>query len=82
MQFNDLILRAANAIVRRCKRSSPGFIIDMSTLRIEELGDRRYVTWRVRGDPIDCYRVRNDGKLKRLVRAPAALVEGPHPIHA
>lgn len=41
--------------------------------RIHRIGGKRYVTlWR-RSKLLACYRVRNDGKLKRLVRLPEGL---------
>ena len=41
--------------------------------RVHKIKGKRYVSlWR-RGQMLACYRVRNDGKLKRLVRAPEGL---------
>jgi hypothetical protein len=41
--------------------------------RVQKLRGKRYVSlWR-RGKLLACYRVRNDGKLKRLVRVPEGL---------
>jgi hypothetical protein len=41
--------------------------------RVQKVRGKRYVSlWR-RGKLLACYRVRNDGKLKRLVRVPEGL---------
>jgi hypothetical protein len=41
--------------------------------RVHKIKGKRYVTlWR-RSKMLACYRVRNDGKLKRLVRTPEGL---------
>ena len=41
--------------------------------RVHRIKGKRYVSlWR-RGKMLVCYRVRNDGKLKRLVRVPEGL---------
>lgn len=45
-----------------------------SAAKVQRLGGKKYVTIRRAGRVLACYRVRNDGKLKRLVRTPEGLV--------
>lgn len=44
-----------------------------TSARIETHEGLRYVVLRRNGSVLACYRVRNDGKLKRLVRLPVGL---------
>ena len=41
-----------------------------TSARLEEIDGLEYVVLRRGSDLLACYRVRNDGKLKRLVRLP------------
>lgn len=64
MPLEELQRRALSAYFETGGNEMPG------EPRVQKLGGKRYVTlWR-RGKLLACYRVRNDGKLKRLVRLP------------
>lgn len=44
-----------------------------TSTNVQKLAGKRYVTLKRAGRLLACYRVRNDGKLKRLVRLPEGL---------
>lgn len=71
---NDLTMRAAAAWIRWA-RANGGGVPTLDAISVEEVGGKTYVTWRERGEFIDCFRVRNDGKLKRLVRPPSEITD-------
>ena len=70
-EVQDLQRRAMAAYFRGGDTDHPS----ASASSVEELGGKHYVMLRGIGGVLACYRVRNDGKLKRLVRIPADLRE-------
>lgn len=44
-----------------------------TSVRLETIAKLQYVVLRKHGELLACYRVRNDGKLKRLVRLPVGI---------
>lgn len=64
MPLDEVTRRALSAYARTDGDPLP------TTAGIERHGGLRYVVLRARGKLLACYRVRNDGKLKRLVRLP------------
>lgn len=67
MVFDDTTRRALVAYARTDGEPLP------TAAGIEKVGGLRYVVLRARTKVIAAYRVRNDGKLKRLVRIPAGI---------
>lgn len=44
-----------------------------ASVKIQKLGGLRYAVLRRSGKVLACYRIRNDGKLKRMIRLPKGL---------
>lgn len=64
MATDEIIRRALAAYARTVGEPMP------TTTLIETYARLRYVVLRRRGRLLACYRVRNDGQLKRLIRLP------------
>ena len=75
MDRDSVAMRAAAAWCRMAQKEGGGIPM-MSNISVEEVGDKTYVTWRESGALVGCFRVRNDGKLKRLRRPPTAIAAG------
>jgi hypothetical protein len=67
MPLDPLIRRALIAYLRSDAEVQP------TDTRVRTLKGKRYVVLRRSGKLLACYRVRNDGQLKRLVRLPGGI---------
>lgn len=65
MPLDELTRRALIAYLRSDEASEAP-----SDTKVRKLRGKQYVVLRRSGKLLACYRVRNDGKLKRLVRLP------------